>query len=48
VILPHGAASLYPLAWTELGGHIFHPTILKYRERVIKADGIRPQLHAYR
>jgi hypothetical protein len=48
VILPDNTVSQYPLQWTELGGNIFHPLILKYRENVIKSNDIRPQLHDYR
>jgi tetratricopeptide (TPR) repeat protein len=48
VQLPSGEASQYPLQWTELGGNIFHPVILKYRHLVIKETGIVPQLFDYR
>lgn len=48
VTLPDGVISNYPLQWTELGGNIFHPLILKYREQVIKSNEIIPQLHNYR
>ncbi|MES2128346.1 MAG: tetratricopeptide repeat protein [Pseudomonadota bacterium] len=48
VKLPNGEISQYPLAWTVLGGNIFHPMILKYRDKVVKTDAIKPQLHGYR
>lgn len=48
VILPTGEISLYPLEWTELGGNIFHPIILKHHELVIKSNQIIPQLFNYR
>jgi glycosyltransferase involved in cell wall biosynthesis len=48
VILPNGVVSEYPLRWTELGGNIFHPLILKYRDQVVKNIRIRPQLQDYR
>lgn len=48
VILPDGNISKYPLQWTELGGNIFHPIILKHHEKVIKSINIIPQLFNYR
>jgi hypothetical protein len=48
VTLPDGTTSQYPLQWTELGGNIFHPVILKYRQQVLKVQEIMPQLHDYR
>lgn len=48
VILPDNTVSQYPLQWTELGGNIFHPLILKYRQKVIKSNAIMPQLFNYR
>jgi len=48
VRLPSGAISEYPLQWTELGGNIFHPVILQYRDQVLKVPDITPQLHDYR
>jgi hypothetical protein len=48
VTLPNGMTSEYPLQWTELGGNIFHPVILKYRQQVLKVQEITPQLHDYR
>ena len=48
VTLPNGVVSDYPLRWTELGGNIFHPVILKYRNFVLKRESIKPQLHNYR
>lgn len=48
VILPDGKISQYPLQWTELGGNIFHPLILKHRNNVIKSTEIMPQLFNYR
>lgn len=48
VTLPSGIVSKYPLPWTALGGNIFHPVILKYKDRVVKSAGIIPQLYNYR
>ena len=48
VTLPSGHVSNYPLAWTELGGNIFHPLIMKYRHQVAKRMQIMPQLYGYR
>ena len=48
VRLPSGAISEYPLQWTELGGNIFHPAILQFRQQVLKVPEITPQLHDYR
>ena len=48
VILPTGEVSKYPLQWTELGGNIFHPLILKYHPQIIKSSRIIPQLFNYR
>jgi hypothetical protein len=48
VTLPNGTVSSYPLKWTELGGNIFHPVILKHRSHVLKRESIKPQLHNYR
>jgi glycosyltransferase involved in cell wall biosynthesis len=48
VRLPDGTISTYPLQWTELGGNIFHPIILKYKDDVLKTPDITPQLVNYR
>ncbi|MDO5509393.1 MAG: capsular polysaccharide synthesis protein [Weeksellaceae bacterium] len=38
----------YPLAWTEIMGQIFHPTVLRFREHVLHAQQLRPSFVDYR
>jgi len=45
--MPDGSISRYPLRWTELLGNIFHPLILRYKERIIQ-DDLAPVFHSYR
>ena len=45
--LPNGETSLYPLAWSELLGNIFHPLMYKYRANLIQA-AIEPFFGSYR
>ena len=42
-----GSISKYPLAWTAVGGDIFHPLVYKYRGKFIHAD-IAPSFSNYR
>ncbi len=48
ILMPNGEASQYPLQWTELGGNIFHPAMLRHRQLIIKEPRIVPQLYDYR
>ena len=38
----------YPLAWAELQGAVFQPLCLKYSERVLTDDRLRPSFEDYR
>ena len=38
----------YPIKWTEICGSVFHPLCLKYSERVLRNDKLRPSGKNYR
>jgi hypothetical protein len=38
----------YPIPWTEILGQIFHPLCLKYFEKIIYSNKIKPVLSNYR
>jgi hypothetical protein len=38
----------YPIGWTNILGEIFHPLCLKYSEKTIRSEKIRPLLKNYR
>lgn len=35
----------YPLRWTEIQGDIFHPLCLKYSDKIIQDDSIKPNFN---
>jgi len=45
---PFGQNSNYPIPWNYLGGHILHPLELKYNNRIIHSDDVRPLKGDYR
>lgn len=38
----------YPIPWTNILGDIFHPLCLKYNDKILYSDKIRPILKRYR
>lgn len=42
-----GTVSSYPLAWTEVGGNIFHPLAYKFNKKILHAP-ISPSFSNYR
>jgi hypothetical protein len=42
-----GSVSAYPLAWTAVGGDIFHPLVYKHSEHILHAD-LAPSFENYR
>lgn len=42
-----GSISTYPLAWTAVGGDIFHPLAYKYYDKLLHGD-IAPSFQNYR
>ncbi|MDR2891369.1 MAG: hypothetical protein LBV18_07255 [Alistipes sp.] len=38
----------YPIPWTGMQGDIFHPLSLKYHDRLLKDDSIKPSFKEYR
>ncbi len=40
--------SKYPLAWTEIGGNVFHPLVYQYQDKILHAVEIMPSFKEYR
>ena len=45
---PYGKNADYPVPWTYILGEIFHPLCLKYHNKILKSDEIKPIFNQYR
>lgn len=45
---PYGNENNYPIPWTALLGSIFHPLCLKYHDKILQSDVLRPSFENYR
>lgn len=45
---PYGSNSDYPIPWTHILGDVFHPLCLKYHNKIMKDNKIKPSFSNYR